>query len=83
VRSLDAEALEHFAVKAGIDAARFRAGLSAKRHEAEIAQDLALGDALHADGTPAFLVNDYFFVGAVPLEVLRVIVERALSERGS
>jgi len=28
------------------------------------------------------LVNDYFFIGAVPLEIMRVIVDRALSDAG-
>ena len=80
---LDAEALERFAVKAGLDPARFRGALSAGRHDAELAPDMATGDAIGVEGTPAFLVNDYFFVGAVPLEILRVIVDRALSDSGA
>ncbi len=38
------------------------------------------GDAVGVEGTPAFLVNDYFFVGAVPIEIMRVVVDRALSD---
>jgi protein-disulfide isomerase len=41
---------------------------------------MASGDAIGVEGTPAFLVNDYFFVGAVPIEIMRVIVDRALSD---
>jgi len=80
---LDREALEHFAAKAGLDAARFRASLLKPGHDAEISQDINSGNAVGVEGTPAFLVNDYFFVGGVPLEILRVIVDRALSDRGT
>jgi protein-disulfide isomerase len=80
--ALDAASLERFAAKAGLDAARFHESLTTLRHDSEIKQDMALGDAVGVEGTPAFLVNDYFFVGAVPIEILRVIVDRALSDAG-
>ena len=77
---LDEAGLERFAVKAALDVTRFRAALSASAHDAEIARDVALGERLGVDGTPAFLVNDYFFIGAVPLEILSVVVDRALAD---
>jgi len=80
---LDAEGLAGFAAKAGLDQARFREALGTQRHDAEIARDFAAGTALGVEGTPAFLVNDYFFIGAVPFEIMRVIVERALSDAGA
>jgi len=79
---LDAEGLQAFAAKAGLDATRFRDALSSQRHDAEITRDFDIGNALGVEGTPAFLVNDYFFVGAIPLEIMRVIVDRALSDAG-
>jgi protein-disulfide isomerase len=77
---LDAKNLELFASKAGLDATRFHDSLGTLRHDEEIKRDTAVGDAIGVEGTPAFLVNDYFFVGAVPIEILRVIVDRALSD---
>jgi protein-disulfide isomerase len=77
---LDAPSLERFAVKAGLDPARFHESLSTLRHDGEIKQDMAVGDSVGVEGTPAFLVNDYFFVGAVPIEIMRVIVDRAISD---
>lgn len=68
--------------KAGLDAARLQVALRTQPYEAHIAQDVNSGNAVGVEGTPAFLVNDYFFVGAVPLEIMRVIVERALSDAG-
>jgi protein-disulfide isomerase len=80
---LDAQGLERFAAKAGLDPTRFREALSTQRHDAEIKRDLETGNALGVEGTPAFLVNDYFFIGAVPFEIMRVVVDRALSDQGA
>lgn len=80
---LDAEGLAAFADGAGLDRARFREALSTQRHDSDIMRDFDVGNALGVDGTPAFLVNDYFFIGAVPLEIMRVIVDRALSDAGA
>jgi protein-disulfide isomerase len=80
---LDESGLEQFANKAGLDAARFRDSLTGLRHNSEIDHDVQTGDDIGVEGTPAFLVNDYFFVGAVPIEILRVIVDRALSDAGA
>jgi protein-disulfide isomerase len=80
---LDADGLGRFAANAGLNAARFQDALKTLRHDAEIDQDVHSGDAIGVNGTPAFLVNDYFFVGAVPIEILRVVVDRALSDAGA
>jgi len=80
---LDASNLERFASKAGLDQARFHESLTSLRHNGEIDQDVHSGDSVGVQGTPAFLINDYFFVGAVPFEILRVIVDRALSDAGA
>jgi protein-disulfide isomerase len=80
---LDAAGLENFAVKAGLDGARFRDALSKSVHDTEIKRDIDSGEALGVSGTPAFLVNDLFFVGSLPFDVLRVIVDRALSDAGA
>jgi protein-disulfide isomerase len=79
---LDAEGLAALAAKAGLDQTRFREALSTQRHDAEVERDFGAGNALGVEGTPAFLVNDYFFVGAIPIEIMRVIVDRALSDAG-
>lgn len=79
---LTVEGLSQFASLAGLDQARFREALGTQRHDAEIERDFASGNALGVEGTPAFLVNDYFFIGAVPFEILSVVVDRALSDAG-
>ena len=80
---LDELGLQRFAVKAGLDGVRFRDALSKSVHDIEIKRDIDSGEALGVSGTPAFLVNDLFFVGSLPFDVLRVIVDRALSDAGA
>ena len=80
---LTANKLSELGRRAGLDDARLQTALSSSRHDAEITQDVNSGNAIGIDGTPAFLVNDYFFVGSIPLEILRVIVDRALSDAGA
>ncbi len=80
---LDERNLERFASLAGLDPARFQESLKSLRHNGEIDQDVRSGDSVGVEGTPAFLINDYFFVGAVPFEILRVVVDRALSDAGA
>ena len=75
--------LSEFGKKAGLDESRLQAALNASRHDVEINQDVNSGNSIGVEGTPAFLVNDYFFVGSIPLEILRVIVDRALSDSGA
>jgi protein-disulfide isomerase len=79
---LDAAGLETFAAKAGLDSARFHASLGALPHDAEVQADIQSGERLGVNGTPAFLVNDLFFIGSVPFPILRVIVDRALADAG-
>jgi protein-disulfide isomerase len=78
--NLDPVTLERFAQRVGLDTVRFAQALSDHRHDPRIDADIALGDTLGVRGTPAFLVNDYFFTGVAPIEVFRVIVEHALAE---
>ena len=65
----------------GIDEAQLAAALDDHRHAAAVREDRdALGHAGARElGTPAFLVGEQLFVGAVPLEVLREALEAELS----
>ena len=79
---LTAGKLGEFGKQAGLDDVRLQTALTTSRHDAEITADVNSGNAIGVEGTPAFLVNDYFFVGSVPLEIMRVVVDRALSDAG-
>lgn len=79
-RTLERADLERLAGLAGLDVARFRAALDAHTHRAAIDADVALAQALGANGTPYFYVNGRLLRGAQPFETFRAAVERALGE---
>lgn len=77
---LDGGVLERLAAAEKLDPTRFRRALTSGAHEARIDADMAAGDLAGIEGTPAFLVNDWYGFGALPYPVLRAAVARALSE---
>jgi protein-disulfide isomerase len=79
-QGLSAELLEKLAVNEGVDPARYRDALAKHAHDAQIQADLDASDAAGINGTPAFFVNSYFAVGALPYPDLRAIVVQALKE---
>ena len=77
---LDAKTLEKLAVDAGVDAKRYHDALEKHVHDAQVQADLDAGDAAGINGTPAFFINSYFAVGALPYPEMRAIVVQALRE---
>lgn len=77
---LDAKTLEKLAVDAGADAKRYHEALEKHAHDAQVQADLDAGDAAGINGTPAFFINSYFAVGALPYPEMRAIVVQALRE---
>jgi protein-disulfide isomerase len=77
---LDAGMLEKLAVDQGVDPTRYREALAKHVHDAKIQADLEAGDAAGINGTPAFFVNSYFTIGALPYPEMRAIVVQALKE---
>jgi len=80
---LDERVLERLAGEIGLEPARFRAAIRDTRHDPAIDRDLAAGDALGIEGTPAFLVNDYYLMGLQPPGTLSAVAEQALRDRGA
>lgn len=78
---LDGSVLERLAAAEKVDPTRFRHALTSGAHEARIEADIAAGDRAGIEGTPAFLINDWYGFGALPYPILRAAVARALSER--
>lgn len=78
---LDEHVLERLARELGLDLARFSQAIRDGRHDAAIDRDMAAGDGAGIEGTPAFLVNDYYLMGLQPLEALSAVVEQAERDR--
>lgn len=77
---LDGAVLERLADAEEVDATRFRQAITSGAHEARIEADIAAGDLAGIEGTPAFLINDWYGFGSLPYAVLRAAIVRALSE---
>lgn len=77
---LDGGVLERLAAAEKVDPTRFRRALTSGAHDARIDADMAAGDLAGIEGTPAFLVNDWYGFGAFPYPILHAAVARALSE---
>jgi protein-disulfide isomerase len=72
--------LDALADKLGLDMARFKAALDNHVHQAKVAADIDIANKLGVNGTPAFLINDYYLSGAQPLSAFRRLVTRALAD---
>jgi protein-disulfide isomerase len=78
---LSRENLGRLAFKVGVDMARFDAALDKHVHAAKVSADATLANQAGIDGTPAFVVNDYYLSGAQPAEAFRKLINLALKSR--
>lgn len=77
------EKLKEKAVAAGLDAAKFNQCLDGGKASAEVAADLALGQAIGVAGTPATYVNGRFIDGAVDFATLSKLIDEELARAGT
>jgi protein-disulfide isomerase len=81
--SLDRESLLRWAGELKLDVARLEKALEQRTHDPAIDADAKLAESAGISGTPSFLINDYFVVGAQPLSVFRKLVRRALDGKST
>jgi protein-disulfide isomerase len=79
---LDDAVIDRLASREGVDPRRYAAAVTTGVHDARIDADVEAALAAGVNATPAFFVNDYLTVGALPYGVMRAIVERAHLESG-
>jgi protein-disulfide isomerase len=65
------------AVALGVDGAKYDTCLTDAATEARIQRDLQDGMAAGVQGTPAFLINDWFLGGAYPFAEFKTTIEKA------
>lgn len=70
--------LVRLALAQGVDGARFEAALDGHVHAAKVSADAALASQVGINGTPAFVINEYYLSGAQPVPVFRKLIKRAL-----
>lgn len=73
--------LHVLADKLGLDMARFKAALDQHIHQAKVQEDIEAANQAGINGTPAFLINDYYLSGAQPSAAFRKLIKLALSDK--
>ncbi len=78
---LSRDNLGRLAFKLGVDMARFDAALDKHVHAAKVSADATLANQAGINGTPAFVINDYYLSGAQPADAFRKLINLALKNR--
>jgi protein-disulfide isomerase len=78
---LSRDNLGRLALAAGADMTRFDAALDRHVHAAKVSADATLANQVGINGTPAFVINDYYLSGAQPYEAFKKLVLLALKNR--
>jgi protein-disulfide isomerase len=78
---LSRDNLRRLALAAGADMARFDAALDRQVHTAKVSADADVANRVGINGTPAFVINDYYLSGAQPYEAFKKLVLLALKNR--
>ena len=80
LQAMDPESIVKAAVATGADAARVRAAMDGRTHEARILRDQALVTGLGAGATPTFFVNGRKLEGALPFDAFRTVIDEELAK---
>ncbi len=72
--------LSEYATSVGIDGAALLSCVTSNKYADRVAEDLAAGNEIGVDGTPATFINGIRISGAVPYEEFKAEIEKALEE---
>ena len=75
---LDPATYEKYASETGINVAKFKAAIDAKKHEGDIKDDMAVAEKFGARGTPSFFINGRPLRGAQPKEAFKTVIDKEI-----
>lgn len=75
VEGLDRDAIYDIAAGQGLDVAKLKADMQSPDVEDVLAKNHALGEAIGVDGTPAFIIGDALYPGALSASELKALVD--------
>jgi protein-disulfide isomerase len=78
-QALSPETYERLAKKIGLNVAAFKASVAGGRNKGRISDDQQLASRVGANGTPTMFVNGEKVEGAVPFEMIKPAIDRALA----
>jgi protein-disulfide isomerase len=79
---LERTTLDVLADQLGLDMSRFGAALDGRTHQAKVDADAEAAQRADINGTPGFVINDYYLSGAQPVAAFRRLIKLALKDRG-
>lgn len=79
-KDLSPESYEKWAQQAGVDPAKFKAELAAKKATKKIDEDIAVANKVGANGTPAFRINGVELSGAQPFDKFKEVIDKELGK---
>jgi len=77
-QALDRPALDKYAEEIGLNMGRYKADMDGHKHKANIEADSKAGNAVGANGTPAFFINGVSVSGAQPFEAFKAVIDKEL-----
>ena len=79
--ALERANLEKYAQDVGLDVAKFKADLDAKKYKDAIEAETKEGQGLGVNGTPAVFINGRKISGAYPFETFKKIADEELAKK--
>ena len=79
-KALTADNFEKWAVAAGVDLAKFKAGMAAKKWAAKVDADHEIAKKAGVNGTPAFFINGVLLSGAQPFDKFKEVIDKELQK---
>ena len=80
--ALGEDKLKEYAKDVGLDAAKFEQCLATKPFKAAIDKDVADGEKVGVNGTPAFFINGRMLSGAQPFDKFKEVIDEELTAKG-
>src|SRR6266481_6439118 len=80
--ALGEDQLKVYAKNVGLDAAKFDQCLKDKPFKAAIDKDVADGEKVGVNGTPAFFINGRMLSGALPFDKFKEVIDEELTAKG-
>ena len=71
---------EKWATEAGVDINKFKEAYKSKKFAAKVDEDMAVGNKVGANGTPAFRINGVTVSGAQPFDNFKKVIDEQLAE---
>ena len=79
-KDLSPESYEKWAQAAGADLAKFKADVASHKGAKKVEEDMALGNKVGANGTPAFRINGVELSGAQPFDKFKEAIDKELAK---